>query len=97
MITSRRGPSRLFLALASGLGLIEAVLLGLLLTKAGSALMAWAPSDQALAGSPSSDMITAVGRHRKRNGVPFEVRGMNYYPKDYAWDRFWISYTAALR
>jgi hypothetical protein len=21
---------------------------------------------------------------------------MNYYPKDYAWDRFWISYTAAI-
>ena len=27
---------------------------------------------------------------------PFEARGMNYYPKDYAWDRFWINYTEAL-
>jgi len=41
-------------------------------------------------------IITAVGRHLERDRVPFEARGMNYYPKDYAWDRFWISYTEAL-
>ncbi len=41
-------------------------------------------------------IVTAVGTHLERDGVPFEARGMNYYPKDYAWDRFWISYTLAL-
>lgn len=25
-------------------------------------------------------------------GKLFEVKGMNYYPKDYAWDRFWPNY-----
>ncbi len=43
----------------------------------------------------SSGVVTAVNRHLERDGAPFEARGMNYYPKDYAWDRFWISYTAA--
>jgi hypothetical protein len=45
---------------------------------------------------PVPGTITAVGRHLERDGVPFEARGMDYYPKDYAWDRFWISYTLAL-
>ncbi len=45
---------------------------------------------------PVPGTIIAVGRHLERDGVPFEARGMNYYPKDYAWDRFWISYTLAL-
>lgn len=44
----------------------------------------------------SSGIITATGRHLERNGVLFEARGMNYYPKDYAWDHFWISYTTAI-
>lgn len=39
--------------------------------------------------------ITVEGRYLVRNGVRFEVRGMNYYPKDFAWDRFWLNYTAA--
>jgi PKD repeat protein len=41
-------------------------------------------------------IITAAGNHLERDGVPFEGHGMNYYPKDYAWSRFWISYTLAL-
>jgi uncharacterized repeat protein (TIGR01451 family) len=44
----------------------------------------------------STGIITAMGRYLERDGAPFEIRGMNYYPKDYAWDRFWISYTAAI-
>ncbi len=41
-------------------------------------------------------IVAAVDSRLVRDGVPFEARGMNYYPKDYAWDRFWISYTVAL-
>jgi len=80
-----------------GLGLMAVVLLGLLVTKAESSTMARLPSNQAPAGSLSSTcIITAVGRHLERDGVPFEVRGVNYYLKDFAWDRFWISYTEVI-
>ncbi len=44
----------------------------------------------------SSSIITVEGRHLTRDGIPFEVHGVNYYPKDHAWDRFWISYTTAI-
>ena len=93
-MTSRRVLGRLFLALALGLGLTAVVLLGFLLREAESSVTACPPSNQELAGSPTG-LITTVDRHLERNGAPFEVRGMNYYPKDFAWDRFWISYTTA--
>ena len=44
---------------------------------------------------PGSGIVSVVGHHLERDGVIFEARGMNYFPKDYAWDRFWISYTLA--
>jgi len=65
------------------------------MAKVESLAAAQPPAHQALSIS-STGIITAVGRHLERDGVPFEARGMNYYPKDYAWDRFWISYTEAI-
>jgi len=94
MPTLRRSICRLSIAVMLGLGLTAVVLLGFLLTKVESSVTACPPSSQAAAGSPTG-IITAVGRHLERDGVPFEVRGVNYYPKDYAWHRFWLSYTAA--
>jgi hypothetical protein len=86
---------KLFLALAFGLGLMAVVLVGFQPTQAKSPVAVQLPCSQAPVGSPTG-IITAVGRHLERDGVPFEVRGVNYYPKDYAWDRFWISHTTAV-
>lgn len=78
---SSRALSRICLALVLGLGFVFTAVIGLLPIQAQSAA--------------SSGLVIAQGRYFVRNGVPFEVRGMNYYPKDFAWDRFWISYTLA--
>jgi hypothetical protein len=43
----------------------------------------------------AADLIRAVGRHFLRNGSHFEVHGMNYYPKDFAWEQFWTSYSTS--
>lgn len=91
----RRALIRSFSALVLGLGLAVAVLLGARLAKVESSVVALIPSNLAPAGSPTG-VITAAGRHLERYSVSFEVRGMNYYPKDYAWERFWIGYTAAI-
>ena len=95
MSISNRVLYKLSSAVTLGLGLAAAVLLGFLLTEAKSLatvhpLATWAQAES------HPGLITAVGRHLERDGVPFEVRGMNYYPKDYAWDRFWVSYTQTL-
>ncbi|MCB0166637.1 MAG: hypothetical protein KDI79_20580 [Anaerolineae bacterium] len=37
-------------------------------------------------------LVTIEGSLLVRHGRPFEVRGVNYYPKDFAWDKFWTSY-----
>jgi hypothetical protein len=95
MSVSRHSVSRLFTAVALGLGLTAVVLLGFRLAKVDAAVSARLLSNQAPTGSLTG-IITATGRHLERDGVPFEARGMNYYPKDYAWDRFWISYTEAI-
>src|SRR6185436_15391663 len=41
----------------------------------------------------ASGIITTQGNYLLLNGTHFEVRGVNYYPKDYAWDKFWENYT----
>lgn len=41
-------------------------------------------------------IIYPVGPRLGRDGRPFEARGMNFYPKDYGWEHFWMSYTLAL-
>lgn len=79
---SPRAIGRICFALTIGLGFAFIMIGGLL------------PS-QAQSGTPPG-LVTAQGRYLVRNGTPFEVRGMNYYPKDYAWDRFWTSYTTAI-
>lgn len=42
------------------------------------------------AGNP--EIITAVGDSFYRNGIRFEVKGVNYFAKDYSWDLFWTNY-----
>jgi hypothetical protein len=74
--------SKICLALVMGLGLAIIVIVGMPLTQVHS--------------STPPGLVIAEGHYLVRNGTPFEVRGMNYYPKDYAWDRFWISYTTAI-
>jgi hypothetical protein len=69
-------------ALMMGLGFAFIVIVGMPLTQVHS--------------STPPGLVTAEGRYLVRNGTPFEVRGMNYYPKDYAWDRFWTSHTVAI-
>lgn len=44
--------------------------------------------------SPPGIVVTS-GRDLMQHGSRFEVRGMNYYPKDYAWDWFWVNYVTA--
>jgi uncharacterized repeat protein (TIGR01451 family) len=95
MSTLNRALYRLSPAVALGLGLTALVLLGFLLTEAQSSAIAQTPANQTPAASLPG-IITATDRHLERDGLPFEAQGMNYYPKDYAWDRFWISYTAAI-
>lgn len=68
----------LCLALILGVGAVCVVIAGLRNARAAAT---------ALPG-----LITAQGRYLVRDGARFEVKGVNYYPKDYAWDRFWTSY-----
>jgi hypothetical protein len=79
---STRSVRHAFYAVVVGLGLAFAVIASLTPTLAQPA--------------PPPGLITVQGRQLVQNGVPLEVRGMNYYPKDFAWDRFWISYTEAI-
>jgi nitrous oxidase accessory protein NosD len=95
MPTPTRSLYRLSIAFMLGLGLTAIVLLGLLATRAQSSAMG-PPLSSHTKTEYSTGIITAVGRHLERDGVPFKVRGVNYYPKDYGWERFWISYTEAL-
>lgn len=81
MIFSQRVLSRISFALVTGLGFAFISVAIMLPIEAQSAA--------------SLSLVTANGRHLVRNGAPFEVRGMNYYPKDFAWDRFWLNYTVA--
>lgn len=46
-------------------------------------------------GAAAPGLVSVAGTRLQRAGQRFEIRGMNYYPKDYAWDRFWTSYTTA--
>lgn len=40
-------------------------------------------------------VVTPAGRHLMKDGVRFVVRGMNYYPRDHTWSRFWPQYWSA--
>lgn len=64
-------------SLIMGLGLVSTTI-SLLLNPAQSAEL--------------SGFITVEGHDLVRNGVRFEAHGINYYPKDLAWDRFWTNY-----
>ncbi|GIK41456.1 MAG: hypothetical protein BroJett011_52890 [Chloroflexota bacterium] len=76
---SAQNLSRVCIALAAGLGAVLIV----------SASLA-----SGLAQSTElPNLITREGRFLVRNGARFEVRGMNYYPKDFAWDKFWTNYS----
>lgn len=83
MELSPRAVSRILIALIIGTGFAFLLI--------GSLLPIQARQSVAPPG-----LVTADGRRLMRDGAPFEVRGMNYYSKDYAWDRFWISYTTAI-
>lgn len=74
--------SKICFALVLGLGLIFIAMASLVSVQA-----------QTVA---TSSLVTVQDRNFVRNGTPFSVRGMNYYPKDFAWDRFWLSYTLAI-
>lgn len=51
------------------------------------------PAIQAQPGQPGG-LVRVAGRALVRDGAPFEVRGVNYYPKDHAWRSFWLDYGA---
>ncbi len=60
----------------------------------GAALIVSASLASTLAQSTAlPNLITTEGRFLVRNSARFEVRGMNYYPKDFAWDKFWTNYS----
>lgn len=83
-ITHRRTPpglSATFAAAVVGVGLAAASLVCL-------------PAIQAQPSRPAG-LVRAEGRALVRDGEPFVVRGVNYYPKDHAWRRFWLDYAAA--
>jgi len=42
------------------------------------------------------DFVRADGRSLIRGNTRFDIHGVNYYPKDFAWDHFWINYPSIL-
>lgn len=55
---------------------------------------AWIMVTSLNAQAPSG-LVTANGRYLMRSGIRFELHGENYYPKDYAWNKFWTNYITA--
>lgn len=46
--------------------------------------------------NPQSIFVTASGTHLIVQGQPYMVNGINYYPKDTPWDKFWPNYNGNL-
>lgn len=47
------------------------------------------------ARSSKTGLVATRGDMLIRDGQPFAIRGVNYYPKDYPWPRMWESYPRA--
>ncbi len=94
MSFSRHAASGLLAAVALGLTLAAIMFVGHRVTEVDAAVPPRLLSNQALEGSLAG-IIRTNGHRLERDGEPFEARGMNYYPKDHAWDRFWADYAEA--
>ncbi len=46
----------------------------------------------AAANANAANMVMTNGRFLVRNNQSFTVKGMNYYPQNHAWERFWLDY-----
>jgi len=73
-----------------GLGLCLVMVAGL-----GAEFLAIASARVRADSAPWPGLVTTQGRSLVRDGARFELRGMNYSPKDHAWDRFWRNYETA--
>jgi hypothetical protein len=43
-----------------------------------------------------ASIVTASGAALVLDGAPFEIHGINYYPRDTPWDKFWANYDPAV-
>jgi endo-1,4-beta-mannosidase len=41
---------------------------------------------------PRSDFVTTSGTQLTLRGQPYTITGINYYPQDTPWDKFWVNY-----
>ena len=51
------------------------------------------PPSAALAGKPG--FVTRDGSRLLLDGQPFQIAGVDYYPRDTPWDKFWAGYSSA--
>lgn len=54
-----------------------------------------APAVTAAAVPPGAGFVRRAGTELVLDGKPYRVAGIDYYPRDTPWDRFWVNYDPA--